>query len=80
MVRLVIWIYNILVNKLIQDIELKDKNANVFQVQERVLGMDTVLGSNATMVHALMHMTYVMVDLIAVKEKMKKYVSINLKM
>ena len=59
---------------------MKDKNANVFQVLERALGMDTVLGSNATMVHALMLMTYVMADLIAVKEKMKKYVSINVKM
>ena len=60
---------------MIQDIELKDKNANVFQVLERALGMDTVLGSNAMMVHALMLMTYVMADLIAVNQKMKRYVS-----
>ena len=63
-----------------QDIELKDKNANVFQVLERALGMDTVLGSNAMMVHALGIMRYVMADLIAVNQKMKKYVSINVKM
>ena len=42
--------------------------------------MDTAPGSNAMMANALMLITYVIADLIAVKEKMKKYVSINVKM
>ena len=39
--------------------------------------MDIVPGSNAMMANALMLIMYVIEELIAVQQKMKKYVSIN---